>query len=148
MGCTLYPPSSAPPFSSPTSPSPRLHQKRPASKGQQHVLLPGFVNDFAEPLAAKKGKGIAARAHHASQNQGMRKRGLVPQLPPHTQIDEHMDYGDAQSTEIDFHMDFGDDFRAPPSQHVAGGTARPFDWLGRVRCFLSARAQRLIVFQL
>ena len=123
-----------PPAAAQQSPSPH-RPKRPASKAQQHVLLPGFVNDFAVPLAAKKGKGIA-RAHHASQNQGMRERDLVPQLPPpRTQIDEHMDYGDGLPTEIDFHMDFGDDFRAPRQQHVAGGTARPFDWLGWVRFF-------------
>ena len=138
-----------PPAAAQQSPSPH-RPKRPASKAQQHVLLPGFVNDFVMPLAAKKGKGIA-RAHHASQNQGMRERDLVPQLPPpRTQIDEHMDYGDGQPTEIDFHMDFGDDFRAPRPQHVAGGTARPFDWLGWVRffflVFLSVRAQRLIDF--
>ena len=123
-----------PPAAGQQSPSPH-YPKRPASKAQQHVLLPGFVNDFAVPLAAKKGKGIA-RTHHASQNQGMRERDLVPQFPPpRTQIDEHMDYGDGQPTEIDFHMDFGDDFRAPRQQHVAGGTARPFDWLGWVRFF-------------
>ena len=104
-------------------------------------MLPGFVNDFAVPLAAKKGKGVAARAHHTSQNQGMRERDLVQQLPPsRIQIDERMDYGDGQPIEIDFHMDFGDAFRAPRPQHVDGGTARPFDWLGWVRCFVCSLA--------
>ena len=127
-----------PPAAQQSPSSPHLHhQKRPASKAQHHVMLPGFVNDFAVPLAAKKGKGVAARAHHTSQNQRMRERDLVPQLPPsRIQIDERMDYGDGQPTEIDFHMDFGDEFRAPRLQHVDGGTARPFDWLGWVRCYV------------
>jgi hypothetical protein len=126
------------------SPSPH-RQKRPApgsSKAQQHILLPGFVNDFAVPLA-KKGKGVA-RAY-ASQNQGTRERDLEP--PRLTQIDEHMEldrhYDDGQLAEVDFHMDFGEDFRAPQPQHLAGSSkiVKPFDWLGWVSFSLSACAQ-------